>query len=41
MKTIMYTRWTSNGRSVTGRRASTTRGPIVIFGTKRPSMTST
>jgi len=26
--------------SVTGRSASTTRGPIVMFGTKRPSMTS-
>ena len=25
----------------TGRRASTTRGPMVMLGTKRPSMTST
>lgn len=35
------TKWTSSGKSVTGRIASTTRGPIVILGTKRPSMTST
>ncbi|MFS7912233.1 hypothetical protein Hanom_Chr02g00127521 [Helianthus anomalus] len=32
---------TSNGRSVTGRNASTTSGPIVMLGTKRPSITST
>lgn len=35
------TKCTSKGRSVTGRKASTTSGPIVIFGTKRPSITST
>mmetsp|Transcript_13146 Transcript_13146/g.31149 ORF Transcript_13146/g.31149 Transcript_13146/m.31149 type:complete len:212 (+) Transcript_13146:534-1169(+) len=34
-------RCTSRTLSVTGRRASTTRGPMVMFGTKRPSMTST
>lgn len=36
----MNTRCTSKGKSVTGRNASTTRGPIVMFGTKRPSITS-
>lgn len=36
-----HTRCTSRGKSVTGRNASTTRGPIVIFGTNRPSITST
>lgn len=35
------TRCTSRGFSVTGRSASTTRGPMVMLGTKRPSMTST
>lgn len=35
------TRCTSKGRLVTGLKASTTRGPIVMFGTKRPSITST
>mmetsp|Transcript_1562 Transcript_1562/g.5144 ORF Transcript_1562/g.5144 Transcript_1562/m.5144 type:complete len:214 (-) Transcript_1562:28-669(-) len=34
-------RWQSRGLSVTGRSASTTSGPIVMFGTKRPSITST
>lgn len=34
------TRCTSRGFSVTGLRASTTRGPIVMLGTNRPSMTS-
>lgn len=38
---VSFTRWTSKGRSVTGRKASTTRGPIVMLGTKRPSITST
>ena len=38
---LKNTRCTSNGRSVTGRSAPTTRGPIVMFGTKRPSITST
>lgn len=31
------TRWTSRGRSVMGRRAATTSGPMVMLGTKRPS----
>jgi hypothetical protein len=35
------TRWQSSGLLVTGRRASTTRGPMVMLGTKRPSITST
>ena len=34
-------RCTSNGLVVTGRRASTIKGPIVMLGTKRPSITST
>ena len=34
-------RCTSNGRSVCGRMAATTAGPMVRFGTNRPSMTST
>lgn len=38
---IYNTKCTSKGRSVTGRKASTTRGPMVMFGTKRPSITST
>mmetsp|Transcript_21810 Transcript_21810/g.35300 ORF Transcript_21810/g.35300 Transcript_21810/m.35300 type:complete len:207 (-) Transcript_21810:17-637(-) len=33
-------RCTSNTLSVTGRSASTTRGPMVMLGTKRPSMVS-
>ncbi len=35
------TRWQSRTLSVTGRSASTTRGPMVMLGTKRPSITST
>eukprot|EP00967_Tisochrysis_lutea_P157168 scaffold318336_cov12-Tisochrysis_lutea.AAC.2 len=35
------TKWQSRTLSVTGRRASTMRGPMVMLGTKRPSMTST
>src|SRR2546427_532402 len=34
-------KWTSSGRAVTLRRASTMGGPMVRFGTKWPSMTST
>src|SRR5688500_16278794 len=34
-------RWTSNGLSLCGRRAFTTAGPMVRFGTKCPSITST
>src|SRR2546422_9016767 len=34
-------KWTSSGRVVTLRRASTMGGPMVRFGTKWPSMTST
>mmetsp|Transcript_1521 Transcript_1521/g.4802 ORF Transcript_1521/g.4802 Transcript_1521/m.4802 type:complete len:250 (+) Transcript_1521:150-899(+) len=33
-------KWQSSTLSVTGRIASTTNGPMVIFGTNRPSMTS-
>ena len=34
-------RWTSNGFFVCGRSALTTAGPMVMLGTKWPSMTST
>src|SRR5580692_11539720 len=34
-------RWTSSGSRVTGRSDLTTTGPILMFGTKWPSMTST
>ena len=34
-------KWQSSTLSVTGRIASTTNGPIVMFGTNLPSMTST
>jgi hypothetical protein len=34
-------RWTSNGLAECGRSAFTTPGPMVMFGTKWPSMTST
>src|SRR5579883_3165435 len=34
-------RWTSSGRRVAARMALTTGGPIVMFGTKQPSITST
>ena len=34
-------RCTSTGSFVTLRTASTTSGPMVMFGTKRPSITST
>src|SRR4051812_26149565 len=34
-------RWTSKGLVVCGRNALTTAGPIVMFGTKWPSITST
>ncbi len=37
VRSCRLTRWTSRGRSVTGRSAATTRGPMVMFGTKRPS----
>src|SRR3954454_14421053 len=37
----MIIRCTSTGFAVARRTASTTTGPIVRFGTKRPSMTST
>ncbi|AEH53145.1 hypothetical protein BCO26_1087 [Heyndrickxia coagulans 2-6] len=33
-------KWTSSGSFVTGRTAPTTSGPIVMFGTKWPSITS-
>jgi hypothetical protein len=34
------TRWQSRGLSVMLRRASTIMGPMVMLGTKRPSMES-
>src|SRR5438270_14095210 len=34
-------KWTSSGTSVTLRKEATTGGPMVILGTKWPSMTST
>lgn len=34
------TRWQSSTLSVTGRSAATTSGPMVMFGTNRPSITS-
>ena len=34
-------RWTSNGLAVCGRSAFTTAGPMVMLGTKWPSITST
>ena len=40
-KECELTRCTSRGKSVTGLNASTTNGPMVIFGTNLPSITST
>jgi hypothetical protein len=34
-------RWTSNSLALCGRKAFTTAGPMVRFGTKWPSITST
>ena len=38
---VSIIRWTSSGRWVARRIAATTSGPMVMGGTKRPSMTST
>lgn len=40
LQAAKLTKWQSRGLSVTGRSASTIRGPMVMLGTKRPSMTS-
>src|SRR5579871_3806927 len=38
---LVIIRWQSSGTSTTLRRAETTSGPMVMLGTKCPSMTST